>query len=85
MSDLANPQPMTAVNPFQPALVRNPTNEARLGMADRRDASAWEQGASWCQLADGSRAINWHGLLLEGWQPIHDTTPRYPLPDDCRP
>jgi hypothetical protein len=34
---------------------------------------------------DRTLVINWHGLLIEGWQPIDDTTPRYPLPDDCRP
>jgi hypothetical protein len=33
----------------------------------------------------GSTAFNWHGLLLEGWLPIDDMTPRSPLPDDCRP
>jgi hypothetical protein len=45
----------------------------------------WARGARWKRLTDGTAALTWHGLLLEGWQPIDDVTPRSPLPDDCRP
>jgi hypothetical protein len=44
----------------------------------------WVQGASWHQLGR-VEVVNRHGLLLEGWQPIDDVTPRQPLPVDCRP
>jgi hypothetical protein len=54
-------------NPFQPALLGKPKNEVweRLDVtpAGRDRASA------------GSTALNWHGLLLEGWQSIDDTMP----------
>jgi hypothetical protein len=76
---------MTTFNPFGPALVRDPTNEAVWEWPVGVTAEQWEQGARWHLLADGSRALNWHGLLLEGWQPMDGTTPRSPLPDDCRP
>jgi hypothetical protein len=64
--------------------VRDPTNEVVCEWPGVTPAQ-WEQGASWHRLADGSIAVNWHGLLLEGWQPIDDTPPRAPLPDDWVP
>jgi hypothetical protein len=44
----------------------------------------WQQGANWHEHR-GVKFINWHGVMLEGWQPIDDTTPRLSLPEDCRP
>jgi hypothetical protein len=85
MPDLRDPRPMTSFDPFQPALVRDPTNEAVWEWPAGVTPAQWQQGATWSVVADGSTALNWHGLLLEGWQPIDDTTPRLPLPDDCRP
>lgn len=84
MPDLTDPRPMTTLNPFRPALVRDPTNEAVWEWPGVTPAQ-WEQGATWHRLVDGSSVVNWHGLLLEGWQPTDDTTPRQPLPEDCRP
>ena len=78
------PAPYGDFRPSRPALVSDPTNEAVWEWTGVTPAQWW-QGASWHRLADGSTALNWHGLLLEGWQPVDDTTPRYPLPDDCLP
>jgi hypothetical protein len=39
-------------------------------------------------MTSGRTTINWHGLLLEGGQPIDGTMPRLPLPDlprSCHP
>ena len=77
MPDLPHPLPMTTFDPSR-----------RRWCAIRRTKPSgngpvqWEQGASWHWLTDGSTALNWHGLLIEGWQPIDDTTPRLPLPED---
>jgi hypothetical protein len=84
MPDLPAPRPLTTFDPAQPALVRDLTNEAAWPWPGVTPAQ-WEQGASWHRLADGSRAVNWHALPLEGWQPIDDVTSRLPLPDECRP
>jgi hypothetical protein len=70
---------MTTFDPAQPALVRDLTNGTVRQWPGVTQAQ-WKQGASWHRLADGSRAVNWQGLLLEGWQPIDDVTPRLPLP-----
>jgi len=83
MPDLPDPRPMTTFNPFEPALVHDPMNEAVWEWPGVTPAQ-WKQGASWHDV-DGETIVNWHGLLFEGWQPIDDTTPRLPLPDDCRP
>ena len=81
--DLPAPRPMTTFDPARPALVRDPTNEAVWEWPGVTPAQ-WKQGASWHDV-DGKTIVNWHGLLLERWQPIDGTTPRYPLPEDCRP
>lgn len=84
MPDLPEPRPMTTFNPFQPALVRDRTNETVWEWPAGVTAAQWQQGATWHEVA-GARVVNWHGLLLQGWQPIDGTTPRLPLPEDCQP
>jgi hypothetical protein len=74
---------MISFDPFRPALVRDPTNEVVWEWPGVTPAQ-WRQGASLHEL-DSDTVVNWHGLLLEGWQPVDDTTPRQPLPEDCRP
>ena len=74
---------MNSFDPFKPALVRDPTYDA-VWEWPGVTAPQWALGAS-RHVIGGEVLINWHGLLLEGWAPIDDTTPRLPLPDDCRP
>ena len=71
---------MNSFDPARPALVRDPTNETVWEWPSATPAQ-WEEGASWHQLG-GDTVVNWHGLMLEGWQPVDDTTPRLPLPPD---
>ena len=70
------------IRPPTPALVQEQLNEAVyewLGVSP----AEWQRGADW---SDRERTvINWDGLLIDGWQPIDGTTPRLPLPEDCRP
>jgi hypothetical protein len=83
MPDLPNLQPMTSFDPSQVALVHDPTHDAVWewpGVTPEQ----WQQAAS-SHWFGGKKVVNWRGLFLEGWQPIDDTTPRLPLPDDCRP
>ena len=82
MPDLPAPRHMSTFDPAQPALVYDSLNETVFEWPGATPAQ-WEQGARWADLADGSTALNWHGLLIEGWQPMDNTTPRLPLPDDC--
>ena len=84
LADLPDPRPMPTFDPSRPALVRDPTNEAVWEWPAGVTPSQWQQGATRHWIG-GKLVINWHGLLLEGWQPIDETTPRLPLPDDCRP
>jgi hypothetical protein len=83
MADLPSPRPMTTFNPFKPALVRDPMNDAVLE-GPGVTAEQWKHGASWHDI-DGETVVKWYGLLFEGWQPVDDATPRLPLPDDCQP
>lgn len=84
MTSLPAPRPMSTFDPFKPALVSDPTNEAVWEWPAGVSAEQWVQGSSRHMLG-GIEVVNWHGLLFDGWQPVDDTTQRWPLPDDCRP